>query len=307
MKKIFILIVSLFFLIFNVSANENVFIVVKINNKIITNLDIKKELAYLNILNPQIENLDKKNKENIAKNSLINEIIKKNELKKFFKFNKKISIIDNAIENFYKSLGFSSKKDLEEFLNKKNTYKISDIENKMKVEFFWNRLILDIYNDQIKIDKNNLIKKINSTDEFKNEYLLSEIFFNKEKDLSLENKVQAILQSIKNVGFNNTASIYSISNSANLGGNIGWIDEENLSEKIIKELKNIKVGQFTNVINIGNNFLILKIEEKKTKKVEKDKQLILNQMMEFEKNKQLNQFSQIYFNKIKVNYEIDEK
>ena len=251
MKKIFILIVSLFFLIFNVSANENVFIKVKINNKIITNLDIKKELAYLNILNPQIENLDKKNKESIAKNSLINEIIKKNELKKFFKFNKKIAIIDNAIENFYKSLGFSSKKDLEEFLNKKNTYKISDIENKMKVEFFWNRLILDIYNDQIKIDKNNLIKKINSTDEFKNEYLLSEIFFNKEKDLSLENKVQAILQSIKNVGFNNTASIYSISNSANLGGNIGWIDEENLSEKIIKELKNIKVGQFTNVINIG--------------------------------------------------------
>ena len=137
--------------------------------------------------------------------------------------------------------------------------------------------------------------------------MLSEIFFNKEKDLSLENKVQAILQSIKNVGFNNTASIYSISNSANLGGNIGWIDEENLSEKIIKELKNIKVGQFTNVINIGNNFLILKIEEKKTKKVEKDKKLILNQMMEFEKNKQLNQFSQIYFNKIKVNYEIDEK
>ena len=307
MKKIFILIVSLFFLIFNVSANENVFIKVKINNKIITNLDIKKELAYLNILNPQIENLDKKNKESIAKNSLINEIIKKNELKKFFKFNKKIAIIDNAIENFYKSLGFSSKKDLEEFLNKKNTYKISDIENKMKVEFFWNRLILDIYNDQIKIDKNNLIKKINSTDEFKNEYLLSEIFFNKEKDLSLENKVQAILQSIKNVGFNNTASIYSISNSANLGGNIGWIDEENLSEKIIKELKNIKVGQFTNVINIGNNFLILKVEEKKTKKVEKDKQLILNQMMEFEKNKKLNQFSQIYFNKIKVNYEIDEK
>ena len=307
MKKIFILIVSLFFLIFNVSANENVFIKVKINNKIITNLDIKKELAYLNILNPQIENLDKKNKESIAKNSLINEIIKKNELKKFFKFNKKIAIIDNAIENFYKSLGFSSIKDLEEFLNKKNTYKISDIENKMKVEFFWNRLILDIYNDQIKIDKNNLIKKINSTDEFKNEYLLSEIFFNKEKDLSLENKVQAILQSIKNVGFNNTASIYSISNSANLGGNIGWIDEENLSEKIIKELKNIKVGQFTNVINIGNNFLILKVEEKKTKKVEKDKQLILNQMMEFEKNKQLNQFSQIYFNKIKVNYEIDEK
>ena len=97
-----------------------------------------------------------------------------------------------------------------------------------------------------------------------------------------------------------------MSNSANSGGKIGWVDEENLSEIITKELKNIKVGQFTNVIQIGNNFLILKIEEKKTKKIEKDKELILQKMIEFEKNKQLNQFSQIYFNKIKVNYEINE-
>ena len=306
MKKIFILLTVFYFLLSNTSANENIFIVAKINNKILTNFDLKKETAYLNILNPQLENLDKKNKKRIAKKSLINETIKKKELKKFFDFNKKISIIDEATENFYKNLGLSSKKELEEFLNKKNTYKISEIENKMKIEFFWNRMILDIYNNQIKIDKDKLKKKINSTEEYKNEYLLSEIFFNKDQNLNLKEKVKAIKQSIKNVGFNNTASIYSISNSANSGGKIGWVDEENLSEIITKELKNIKVGQFTNVIQIGNNFLILKIEEKKTKKIEKDKELILQKMIEFEKNKQLNQFSQIYFNKIKVNYEINE-
>ena len=306
MKKIFILLTVFYFLLSNTLANENIFIVAKINNEILTNFDLKKETAYLNILNPQLENLDKKNKKRIAKKSLINETIKKKELKKFFDFNKKISIIDEAIENFYKNLGLSSKKELEEFLNKKNTYKISEIENKMKIEFFWNRMILDIYNNQIKIDKDKLKKKINSTEEYKNEYLLSEIFFNKDQNLNLKEKVKAIKQSIKNVGFNNTASIYSISNSANSGGKIGWVDEENLSEIITKELKNIKVGQFTNVIQIGNNFLILKIEEKKTKKIEKDKELILQQMIEFEKNKQLNQFSQIYFNKIKVNYEINE-
>ena len=306
MKKIFVFLTCFYFLLSNTLANENIFIVAKINNNIITNHDLKKEMAYLKILNPQLENLDQKNKKKIAKNSLINEIIKKNELKKFFEFNKKISIIDEALENFYKNLGFSSKKNFEEFLNKKKTYKISEIEKKMKIEFFWNRMILDIYNNQIKIDKDKLIKKINSTEEYKNEYLLSEIFFNKDKNLSLKEKVKAIKQSIKNVGFNNTASIYSISNSANSGGKIGWVDEENLSEIITKELKNIKVGQFTNVIQIGNNFLILKIEEKKTKKIEKDKELILQQMIEFEKNKQLNQFSQIYFNKIKVNYEINE-
>ena len=306
MKKIFVFLTCFYFLLSNTLANENIFIVAKINNNIITNHDLKKEMAYLKILNPQLENLDQKNKKKIAKNSLINEIIKKNELKKFFEFNKKISIIDEALENFYKNLGFSSKKNFEEFLNKKKTYKISEIEKKMKIEFFWNRMILDIYNNQIKIDKDKLIKKINSTEEYKNEYLLSEIFFNKDKNLSLKEKVKAIKQSIKNVGFNNTASIYSISNSANSGGKIGWVDEENLSEIITKELKNIKVGQFTNVIQIGNNFLILKIEEKKTKKIEKDKELILQKMIEFEKNKQLNQFSQIYFNKIKVNYEINE-
>ena len=307
MKKIFVFLTSFYFLLSNTSANENIFIVAKINNNIITNHDLKKEMAYLNILNPQLENLDQKNKKKIAKNSLINEIIKKNELKKFFEFNKKISIIDEALENFYKNLGFSSKKDFEEFLNKKNTYKISEIKYKMKIDFFWNRMILDIYDDQIKIDKDELIKKINSTDSYKNEYLLSEIFFKKDQDISVKEKVEEIKQSIENVGFNNTASIYSISDSGNSGGKIGWVDEENLSEIIIKELKNIEVGQFTNVIQIGNNFLILKIEEKKTKKIEKDKELILQQMIEFEKNKQLNQLSQIYFNKIKVNYEINEK
>ena len=213
MKKIFILLTVFYFLLSNTSANENIFIVAKINNKILTNFDLKKETAYLNILNPQLENLDKKNKKRIAKKSLINETIKKKELKKFFDFNKKISIIDEAIENFYKNLGLSSKKELEEFLNKKNTYKISEIENKMKIEFFWNRMILDIYNNQIKIDKDKLKKKINSTEEYKNEYLLSEIFFNKDQNLNLKEKVKAIKQSIKNVGFNNTASIYSISNS----------------------------------------------------------------------------------------------
>ena len=159
MKKIFILLTVFYFLLSNTSANENIFIVAKINNKILTNFDLKKETAYLNILNPQLENLDKKNKKRIAKKSLITETIKKKELKKFFDFNKKISIIDEAIENFYKNLGLSSKKELEDFFNKKNTYKISEIENKMKIEFFWNRMILDIYNNQIKIDKDKLKKK----------------------------------------------------------------------------------------------------------------------------------------------------
>ena len=117
-----------------------------------------------------------------------------------------MKILNSSNKNFYKNLGFSSKKDFEEFLNKKNTYKISEIENKMKIEFFWNRLILDIYDDQIKIDKDKLIKKINSTDSYKNEYLLSEIFFKKDQDISVKEKVEEIKLS-KNVELRNSIDL----------------------------------------------------------------------------------------------------
>ena len=136
---------------------------------------------------------------------------------------------------------------------------------------------------------------------------MSEIFFNKEKNLNLNEQINKIEQSISDVGFNNTASIFSKSESANFGGKIGWIKEENLSKKIIAELKKIKKGEYSSAIQFGNNFLILKIEDKKIKKIETNKKLILKKMTEFEKNKQLNQFSNIYFNKIKVNYVINEK
>ena len=178
----------------------------------------------------------------------------------------------------------------------------------MKIEFFWNRVILERYSDQVKIDKKKLLKKIeNDVNKFETEYLLSEIFFYKDQNLTINEKVEKIERSIIEVGFNNTASLFSQSESANLGGKIGWIDEKSLSQKIIDELKITNVGNHTNVIQFGNNFLILKIEDKKTKEINIDKEIVLKKIIEFEKNKQLNQFSNIYFNKIKVNYSINEK
>ena len=125
--------------------------------------------------------------------------------------------------------------------------------------------------------------------------------------LSLEDQINKITNSIDQVGFNNTASIFSKSESANFGGKIGWVEENSLSKKIIDEIKKIKIGEYTSVIQFGNNFLILKVEDKKTKKININNDQLLTKMIEFEKNKQLNQFSNIYFNKIKINYEINEK
>ena len=166
---------------------------------------------------------------------------------------------------------------------------------------------MEKFNDLVKIDKQQFIKKIENINIYKNEYQLSEIFFSKDKDLTLDEKIKKIKKSIKKIGFNNTASLFSNSESANVGGNIGWIPEESLSQKIIDELKNTKIGDYTDPIQFGSNFLILKIENKKQKKIQNDKEKMLDQMIEFETNKQLNQFSNIYFNKIKINYAINEK
>ena len=80
-----------------------------------------------------------------------------------------------------------------------------------------------------------------------------------------------------------------------------------MSEKILEELKKIKIGEHSNVISFGNNFLILKIEDKKKEELKRDREEILKKMINFEKEKQLNQFSNIYFNKIKINFIINEK
>ena len=306
-KKIYIFIFLSILTCSNVIAKNSIFIVTTINDNIVTNLDIEKEVSYLKILNPQLEKLDEKKNFNIAKNSIINEMIKKNEVKKFFKLDKDLKTINTIYSDLYISLGFSNNLEFENILLKNNSYTNSEIIEKMKVEFFWNRIIFEKYNNQVRINEKELIQKVENINNYRNEYLLSEIFFNKDKNLSLEEQINKISSSIVEVGFNNTASIFSISESADFGGKIGWVEENSLSKKIIDEIKNLKVGGYTGAIQFGNNFLILKIEDKKTKKISTNKDQIINKMIEFERNKQLNQFSNIYFNKVKINYEINEK
>ena len=303
------IILVIFFSLINKNAfSENKFyIVAKVNNEIITNYDVEIESNYLKLLNPNLNQLDKNRVIGIAKNSLINEIIKQKQLEKIFDFDQSQKIIDQIFKDFYTNLGFSKEKEFDQVLKNKKTYSILEVKDKIKIDFFWNKLIYNLHNKQIKVDKNKLLNKIKNSDQYKNQYLLSEIFFNKDKNESLENKVNKIKKSIDDVGFNNTASLYSISDTSSVGGKIGWIKEENLSPKILEELYKIKSGEITEIIKIGNNFLILKIEDIKKNKIKIDNEMKLKQMIDFERNRQLNQFSNIYFNKIKINYSIDEK
>ncbi len=307
-KKILLIFIILFLGSKNTYSNNNIHIIAKINDQIVTNIDLNKEISYLKILNPKLNNLEDNKISQIAKNTLINEKIKKNELLKIFNFEAEIKVIDDILKNYFTSLNYMSQNEFKNELLKKNTYTISQVKEKLKVEFLWNKIILDKFKGQVKIDKEKLLNKIkNNNNNFKKEYLLSEIFFKKEKNTSVSEQFKKIKKSINDVGFNNTASIYSDSQSAKLGGKIGWIQEDSLSEIILEELKKIRTGEITNIIKLGNNFLILKIEQIKKTKVKKDVDESLRRMIEFEKNRQLSQFSKIYFNKIKINYSINDK
>ena len=221
-KKNYLFIFLVMILCTHVTAKNSIFIVTTINGNIITNFDIEKEVSYLKILNPQLEKLDEKKIFNVAKNSILNEVIKKNEVKKFFKLDKDIEMINKMYSDLYISLGFSNNLEFENILIKNNSYTTSEIIEKIKVEFFWSRIIFEKFNNQVRINEKELTQKVENIDNYKDEYLLSEIFFNKDVSLSLEDQINKITNSIDQVGFNNTASIFSKSESANFGGKIGW-------------------------------------------------------------------------------------
>ena len=308
MKKLtFYRILFIFLFFTSQSYSENAFIKVYIDNDIITNIDIKKEADYLTLLNPRLLELDENRKYEIAKKSLINEIIKKKEITKFIDLNKKNPLEEEMLKNLFTKLNMSQQ-DFEKVLLEKKSYTIKEIKEKLKIEIFWNDLIYLKFQNQIKIDKEKLQKKIERlSDKEIKEYSLSEIVFEKKKDQKLESIIKKINSSISDIGFENTANIYSISDSAKFGGSIGSIKESNLSKKIINKIEGLKEGQHSKVIQINNNFLILKIDKIELIKLEINKNEELEKMIKFETNRQLNQFAKIYFSKSKINYTNNEK
>ena len=309
MSKVkFILFLFLLLIIsFKSNTTENFYIVYKVNNEIITNSDIEKEYRYLVSLNNQLKNLEKQKVIQLSKESALREKIKKIELAKYFDL-KTINIdIDNYLENFYKNLNIRNKNEFEEYLES-NNISLNYVQKKIEIEILWNQLIYDRYISQINIDRNQLkekVKKLISTKKQK-KYSLSEIIFDKENNSNFEKKLENINQSISEIGFKNTANIYSISDSSKFGGKIGWIEEQRLSTKILEQLKALEVGQYTSPIQVGSSFMILKIEEIKYENVIINEDEELNKMIQFETSKQLDQFSKIFYGKIKINSFINE-
>ena len=131
--------------------------------------------------------------------------------------------------------------------------------------------------------------------------------YNADTKNTLKEKEELINNSISKVGFQSTAIIYSEAQSAKLGGKIGWLNESQLSKKILKEINKLNIGEHTEPINITGGLLILKVQNLEKKEIETDLEKKIDEVVSYEKNKQLNQFSLIYYNKIKANAKIDEK
>ena len=304
-KKYYLMLIVCLFTTLGFSE-ESIFIKIKVNDYIVTNIDIEKETSYLEILNPNIIELDSSKIYDLTKKSIVKEIIKKNEINKFFVLEDK-DFIDNKLLNDLLEKLDLNEDEFENLLTQKKSYTLEEIKKKLKIDIFWNDLIYYKFNKQIRINENEITNKVNKLKSSeKKEYLLSEIIFEKKQTQSLNEYSSRIKESINEIGFKNTANIYSLSETSKFGGKIGWVDENNLSKVIIDNLNNLKEGEHTDVIQIGNNYLILMIDEIKINKLTIDKEKELKKLIQFETNKQLSQFSKIYFNKVSVNYFVDE-
>ena len=289
---------------FSVLANENK-ILLKVNNELITTIDIFNEINYLKSINKNISNLENKKLFEIARNSLIKDKIKKITLVPVVE---KIEISDDDFKRIlissYSNTGYTKTEDIYEHLKK---YNINPklIRNKLTLNAIWSQFIYDRYSKNIKIDKNKLKKDIQKN-ENQTEYLLSEIVFDLKEKQSIDEKFSIIKKAIQENGFENTALIYSISETSTSGGNIGWVGENSINNKILNEIKKINVSDVTKPLVIPGGYLVLRLNEKRIAKrnIQIDEEL--QKIIQVKTNEQLNQFSTIFLNKVKKDIVINE-
>ena len=301
-----ILLLSLLLLL-PVKANETN-IVIKVNNEIITNIDIENEIRYLVALNNELKETSEEILKNLAKQSVIKEKIKKKEVSKYFKFNTSQEFLDTVIKSYYTKLGIDSLENFRIYLQEYDL-ELDIVKNKIEIELLWNQLIGRQYQDQIIINKKDLENKVEKylkENELTKEFNLSEIVFQIKNDNEIIEKKNLIKKDIVEKGFKNVANIYSISESSKFGGELGWIKSNQLSNKILDILTNLSIDEISEPIKIPNGYMILKINDIREITIEKDKEKLLDDLIKVETNNKYSQFSIIHYNKLKLNSVISE-
>ena len=301
----YLLILYLCFTFNSVKAIESK-IIHNIGSEIITNIDIKREFKYLVALNNSLKELSKEKILNISNESIIREKIKKIEILKNFK---EIKLSEDYYElllkNIYLRLNLKSKNEFEIYL-KDYDLKIDDIKTKITIDALWNQLIIKRYGSKIAINESEIKKKILKNSKIQSrEYQLSEIIFEVTSKEQIKRKYDEVVKSIDEIGFENTAATYSFSESSKIGGDIGWINENSLNNNIKKNITSLKVGEITKPIILSNGILVLKLKNTKNLETIIDMENELKKAIDYERNRQLNQYSKIYYNKIKKNLDFN--
>ena len=302
-----IFVVFIFLLLKSQSSNglENK-ILFKIENEIITSVDIYEEIKFLKTFNPETSSLSDKELFEISKNSIIKDKIKKIEIKNYveeLEVDEKFLI--RLIKGRYSEIGINSIKEFENYL-KDNDLDIRVIKEKFAIELAWNDLIYQKFRTKIVIDKDKIKKEVSQNPQ-KNtqiELLLSEIIFNVMSKVEFKDKYEKIVSDIEKIGFKKAALIHSNSETASTGGLIGWVKEENLNNDIKNIISKLQPGQFSKPIRTSSGFMIIQVEDKKEYQTKFNLDDKIEQIIKFKTSEQLNQFSSMYLNKVKKNYKI---
>ena len=302
MKKILILVILFINQTLQLSSSEKkIEILFVVNENIISNVDIINEAKYLRVLNKGLKNLSVDEILKFAKNSLIKEMIKKDEIEKFYKINYTSKEVDIYIERLFKGLGFNNNSEFIDYLSQ-NNIKIDELRKKLIIESSWNSLIYEIYNQKVVINENEILKKLDEIvkkNSIQKSYRLSEIVFSEKNKDENQKKYNDIINDINKLGFNEAAIIHSISDTSRMGGEVGWIKQSQMSKKIFNEIKNLKIGVYSNPITTAGGKVILKINEiKEVANDQIDRDLELSNMIKSERNRQLKEYSIIHYKKI---------
>lgn len=279
-------------------------ILYKVNDEIITSKDVIDEANYLKTLNTNLGNLPENQLIQTAAQSLIREKIKRREIDKTFEINYDKALNSNSIKSLikdlYTNLGYLNENDFNEYLKLKNIDK-NILKQKFIIEQMWNQLIVNKYNSIIKININEINEKVDALIKNNKEivnYDLSEIVFLEKNKIENEKKYKDVIKSINEVGFEQAALLYSISESAKLGGKIGWVNENQISLKIHNAIKNLSVGEYSESIKTAAGDIILKINDKKREKFKINREEEIKKIIRSEKNKLFNQYSIIFYKEL---------
>ena len=280
-------------------------IIVKINNEIITNYDLKnKILTTLILANEEI------NQENINKTkplvlkTLIELKIKENETKKY-----KIKTTPEEVQNNLNLLAKNNLQNLKKKFSLNNldfdTYK-KDLETELK----WRKLIFFLYQKKVKIEDSEVniqLEKILKENDQKNiEYKLTELLISYENLNDKEKKINEINDQFNELGFDQTLIKYNESLNKDNLGDLGWVNSKSLSKNILSAIEDLKLNEVSEPIVIGNSILYLKVIDKRENKINTTNiEEIKKNIIDTKKNQRFSLYSNSHLSKLKNLTEIE--